>query len=210
MGFGLKIYEITDEYISFDFEAPHSGHATVYTAEKAYFTGKYTATAVGTEAYGDTPYDTHEIIYDFTFTDHNINLKVYTPGTSRWDIDYYSNGTINNSISVILNGSELSFEQPPIIKDDRTLVPLRAIFEAMGATVVWDSNTQTVTSSKGNTTVTMTINSYELYKNGAVTYIDVPAQLIGDYTMVPARAVAEAFGAEVIWDGNAQTVYINN
>ena len=120
-------------------------------------------------------------------------------------IEYYN----SPQIRVLLNGSELSFEQPPIIKDDRTLVPMRAIFEAMGATVDWEDSTKTVTSKKGSTTITVTIDNNIMYKNNVETYLDVPAQLIGDYTMVPVRAVAESFGADVTWDESTRTICID-
>ena len=111
-------------------------------------------------------------------------------------------------ISVLLNGTPISFDQPPVIIDGRTLVPLRAIFEAMNATVDWDQSTKTVTSTRGNTTVKLTIGENTLYKNGQPVTLDVPAQLISDRTMVPARAVAEAFGADVQWNGENRTVII--
>ena len=111
-------------------------------------------------------------------------------------------------ISVLLNGNSLSFEQPPVIIGGRTLVPLRAIFEAMNATVDWNQNTQTVTSTRGNITIKLTIGENTLYKNGQPVTLDVPAQLISDYTMIPVRAVAEAFGADVKWDGDSRIVTI--
>ena len=112
-------------------------------------------------------------------------------------------------ITARLNDAPMNFEKSPVIKDGRVLVPLRAIFEAMGATVAWDGNAQKATSSKNGTTVEITIGSNVLYKNGAAVALDVPAQLIDGYTMVPVRAVAEAFGAEVAWDDSTKTVYIN-
>ena len=115
---------------------------------------------------------------------------------------------IEKPIKVILNGTELSFDQLPIIQNSRTLVPLRAIFEAMGATVDWDGDTQTVISTLFGTTVKLTIGSNILYRNDEAKTLDVPAQIVNNHTMVPARAVAEAFGANVDWDGDTQTVYI--
>lgn len=112
------------------------------------------------------------------------------------------------NITVVLNGQELFFGQPPVIKDGRTLVPMRAIFEAMGAGVEWDANTRTVISTKNDLSIKLSINDYVMVKNGVKIYLDVPAQLIGDYTMIPIRAVAEAFGANVEWDGETQTIYI--
>ena len=114
------------------------------------------------------------------------------------------------NISVNLNGAPIAFDQPPIIQDGRTLVPLRAIFEAMGADVAWDSNTQTVTASRGTDVITLSIGSNTLYKNNEAVTLDVPAQIMNDRTLVPARAVAESFGATVEWDGNTQTVMITD
>lgn len=127
------------------------------------------------------------------------------------DAKVYYNASIEdimNLVTVYLNSNIISFEQPATIKNGRTLVPLRAIFEAMGATVDWNDSTKTVTSKLGSTTIQLTIGSNILYKNGTAVALDVPAQLINGYTMVPARAVAEAFGADVDWDGDTQTVYI--
>ena len=114
-----------------------------------------------------------------------------------------------DTISVTLNGTELSFDQPPIAVNGRTLVPLRAIFESIGATVEWDQATQTVTSTKDDINISLTIDSNILYKNGSPIELDVPAQAINQRTLVPVRAISEAFGAEVEWDENTRTVVIN-
>nr|QGT51084.1 hypothetical protein Firmicute1046_1600 [uncultured Firmicutes bacterium] len=111
-------------------------------------------------------------------------------------------------ITVKLNGQLVNFDQPPTIIDGRTLVPLRAIFEALGATVEWNSETQTVTSKRGSTSVSLSIDSKTMYKNGKAVTLDVPAQLINDRTLVPARAIAEAFGCDVDWDSDTKTVII--
>ncbi len=144
---------------------------------------------------------------------NNADVITYTSFTPSYG-DYGNSDArnaylhYNGYIKVLLNGQPISFSYPPIVKDGRTLVPLRAIFEAMGAMVDWDGNTQTVTSTLEETTVKLTIGSNILYRNGEAKTLDVPAQIINGYTMVPARAVAEAFGAKVDWDGATQTVYI--
>jgi hypothetical protein len=111
-------------------------------------------------------------------------------------------------IRVVLNGTPLAFDQPPIILDGRTLVPLRAIFEALGANVQWNSSTQTVTATRGNITVTLRIGSDYITRNGEQIRLDVPAGVIGGRTLVPTRAVSESFGAQVDWDRNTRTVTI--
>lgn len=114
-------------------------------------------------------------------------------------------------ISVELDGNKLSFEQPPVIINERTLVPLRAIFEALNASVDWDDATKTVTSAKDDVTVKLTIGSNILYKNGEAKELDVPAQIVGEgYTMVPARAIAEAYGVAVDWNDATKTVILTS
>ena len=110
----------------------------------------------------------------------------------------------------MLNGSPIDFDQPPIIKDDRTLVPLRAIFEALGAAVSWDDATQTVTAVRGDKTVSLTIGSQTLYVGQSAVTLDVPAQLVNDRTLVPVRAISAAFDYQVDWDDELQQVSITD
>jgi len=88
------------------------------------------------------------------------------------------------------------------------LVPVRAILEAMGATVLWNEADRTVTSTLNDTTIVMTIDSLDMTINGKTKTIDVPPKIIGGRTMVPARAATEAFEAEVLWDSHNDTVKI--
>ncbi len=111
-------------------------------------------------------------------------------------------------VDVKLNGVEVDFDVPAQVINDRTLVPVRGIFESMGATVNWDGDTETVTAKRGDTLISMQIGSTSLFVNGVEKIIDVPAQLVNDRTLVPARAVAESFGAKVDWDEVNQTVII--
>ncbi len=116
--------------------------------------------------------------------------------------------TIYPEIAVRVDGNKVYFDQLPAIVNDRTLVPLRAIFEALGATVSWDGATRTVTGVKGDIKVNLTIDSDQLYVNGTPKTIDVPAMIINDRTMVPARAISEALGCFVDWDAAIRTVKI--
>ena len=117
-------------------------------------------------------------------------------------------GYADGGISVTLNGEALTFDVPPQLIDNRTMVPLRKIFEAMGAVVDWNNETQTVTATKGNERVIATINSKNVYINGETKTLDVPPMVIDDRTLVPVRFVAEAFGANVDWNEATQTVVI--
>jgi len=111
-------------------------------------------------------------------------------------------------ITVMLNGKILSFDQPPIIENGRTLVPLRAIFEALGADVDWNQSEQTVTAKKDDIKITLKIGCDILVKNGEEIKLDVPAKIIGGRTLIPVRAVSEAFNAEVGWNQQTRTVII--
>ncbi len=128
-------------------------------------------------------------------------------------------------IQVMLNNETLWFDQPPVIENGRTLVPLRAIFEALGADVYWDNETQTVFATRDTTGVSLQIGSNIMFVDdyavdlitlniifgGKTTQeitLDVPAKIINDRTMVPVRAISEAFGCDVDWDDSTKTVSI--
>ena len=130
------------------------------------------------------------------------------------DINAYLNSmkfkTTGENITVSLNGSNINFDQPPIIYNDRTLVPLRAIFEALGATVSWDNVTRTITAVKNETKIQITIDTFFMYKNGQLITLDAPATIRNDRTLVPVRAISEAFGCDVEWNGYSRQVIINS
>ena len=127
------------------------------------------------------------------------------------NISYLTDSSVNSGITVLYNGTRISFHsygQNPALINSRTLVPLRSIFEAMGADVEWDGSTRTATAMRDGVTVKIQIGANEIYKNGSAISVDVPAQLLNSRTMVPARVIAEAFGADVKWNSNGKTVLI--
>jgi N-acetylmuramoyl-L-alanine amidase len=104
----------------------------------------------------------------------------------------------------------LNFDVEPIIEEGRTLVPLRAIFEAIGANVQWEQSTQTVKAVKGSTEVILKIGSLQPAVNGKIWPLDVPAKIVRDRTLAPLRFVGEAFGGQVEWEeanSNNQNFY---
>jgi len=117
-------------------------------------------------------------------------------------------GAQTDQIQVILDGEILVFEQPPIIENSRTLVPLRVIFEALGADVGWAQSTRTATATKDDTVITVQIDNPVMTKDGENFTLDAPPRLVNSQTLVPVRAVAEAFGAYVDWDNSNRTVII--
>lgn len=127
-----------------------------------------------------------------------------------------SGSTTNNgknyssNIDVIINGETLAFNgQEPLIDGGRTLVPLRGIFEALGATVHWDSEKKEITASNGDKMIWLKANTKLTKVNGESKTIEVPAQIRNGRTMVPLRFVSEAFDAVVDWKSDSRTVLIN-
>lgn len=127
----------------------------------------------------------------------------------------------NEEVTVTIDDTALSFDVEPQIINGRTLVPLRKIFEELGAYVKWNGETQTVSAKRNSKTVTLTIDSADMQidkgdtdEDGNAVFetvtLDVPAQIISDRTLVPARAVSEAFGLDVKWDENKKLVSITS
>lgn len=111
-------------------------------------------------------------------------------------------------VTVTVDGRQVVFDVQPRLIGGRTMVPLRAIFESIGATVIWDEITQTVTSYNEVYVVKATIGSNIMTINGEERTIDVAPIVIDDRTLVPARFVAEAFGCDVDWDSDNFVVII--
>ncbi len=116
-----------------------------------------------------------------------------------------------NKITVFAHGNKVEFDDvEPIIKNDRTLVPMRAIFEALGAEVTWDNTERAAVGKKDGNTVKIKIGEAALYKNGERIELDCAAEIANDRTLVPVRAIAEAFGAHVDWDNDTRCVIITD
>ena len=118
-------------------------------------------------------------------------------------------------VTVIINGETLVIPegdtQPYIdAEGGRTLVPMRAIFEALGAHVNWDGETKTIVSYDpvSDVSITMQINSATMFVGETPVELDVPAKIEGDRTVVPVRAIAEGMHSDVAWDGDTRTVTI--
>ena len=97
---------------------------------------------------------------------------------------------------------------PPVVRDGRTLVPLRVIFDALGAEVIWDTSTQTVTALLGNRVLQLIIGRPAISVNGLAMPIDVPPQVINGRTLVPLRVIGKAFNVSVNWDASTRTVSV--
>lgn len=120
--------------------------------------------------------------------------------------------SVSNSfagIGIKVNNQPLKGEAQPQIVNGRTLVPVRTIFEALGANVDWDSDTKTIKAKKDNISVVMVISQDYITVNGETVDMDASAMIMGGRTYAPARYVAEAFDYSVDWDSKSKTVLIN-
>lgn len=113
-----------------------------------------------------------------------------------------------SAISIFIDGVKLYTDQPPVSIGGRTLLPLRAIFEGLSASVDWNERTKVVTAKRDDTTVVLKLGSKTATVNGESVALDVPAQSIKNRTMIPVRFVSEAMGEEVDWNPSSKAVYI--
>ena len=143
-----------------------------------------------------------------------VSTASFTPAPAETGVTTGPVGD-DDTIKIYVNGSRVYPDSDPVIINDRTMVPIRAVAEAMGFSVGWDAPSQCVTMTQGNFDVQVMIGSTWItkYLNGQVSeygQTDVVPQIINDRTYLPLRAVGEALGATVDWDGNTRSVYITD
>lgn len=119
-------------------------------------------------------------------------------------------GATESAVTVQLDGNPVIFDTEPIVQNGTTLVPMRAIFEALGASVEWNNSTKTVTSVLHETTVSLTIDSKVAYKNGVKVSLLTAPVIVEGRTLVPVRFISESFGLDVSWDQKTGTVFIRS
>lgn len=114
------------------------------------------------------------------------------------------------AVQVIVDGSPIVFDQPPMTIGGRVLIPLRGVFERLGASVQWDRASNTVLATRGSSQIQLTIGSRVAFVNGRQVTLDVPPMVVGGRTLVPLRFVSEAMGARVDWDPASRAVFITS
>ena len=120
----------------------------------------------------------------------------------------------DNEITVTVDGNVLSTPIPAQIVNGRTMLPMRSIFEKLGADVSWEGADQLIFATKGNKFITlkigvpkMTVQTTES-SGSQVTELDAAPFIDSDYTLVPVRAIAESLDADVQWNEETRTVAI--
>ncbi len=112
------------------------------------------------------------------------------------------------AVDLYVDTNKIDTDTPPTVVNGRTLVPVRPIFEELGATVTWDDETKTAVGVRGRLEIEIQIGNSVAYVNGEPQELDVPAQIINNRTMVPARFIAEAMDCVVTWYGSTSTAAV--
>ncbi|HWP95246.1 MAG TPA: copper amine oxidase N-terminal domain-containing protein [Syntrophomonadaceae bacterium] len=112
------------------------------------------------------------------------------------------------STSYTLNGAGQTMDVAPLVKDDRVLLPVRFVAQAMGTSIDWDEALQVATLIRGDRIVQFTIGSPVIKVNNTTVTMDVAAEIEAGRTMVPVRYLAQALGYQVVWNEAAQSVVI--
>ena len=99
-----------------------------------------------------------------------------------------------DEIKVTIDGNAQTYDVMPIIENGRTLVPMRAIFESLGAEIAWDDATKSVKGTKGSVAVELTIGNAVAKVNNKEITLDVAAKILNGRTLVPVRFISENFG----------------
>ena len=111
-------------------------------------------------------------------------------------------------VKVLIDDEVVTFDVAPVIREGRTLVPVRKIVESMGGEVTWNEATRTVTVIKGDDNVVLVIDSNLARVNETDVVMDVPAAIIDGRTLIPLRFVSENLDAVVAWDAVTRAISI--
>lgn len=115
----------------------------------------------------------------------------------------------DTEVKIYVNGERLALDTEPRIYGGRTLVPLRAVFSALGASVEWNDGDRTVRAKKDGSEIVLAPNEKSFSVNGAEQPLDTPAIIENGRTLIPLRAVAQAFGCSVIWNGGERIASVS-
>jgi len=240
---GYKISDVKVDGVSvgavstYTFSNVSSDHTIEASFEKLAF--KITSSAVtngsispsGTVSvnYGDSKTFTITPSYGYKISNVKVDGKSIGPTASYTFTNITQDHTIEatfekqiTEIVIILqigskyftvNGETRTLDSPPIIKNNRTLLPIRAVVEALGGTVSWDAAERKVTITLSSTTIELWIGKSTAKVNGVNTPIDptnpkVVPEIINSRTMLPLRFVTENLGCTVEWDGTTKTITI--
>ncbi|MEA3422601.1 MAG: copper amine oxidase N-terminal domain-containing protein, partial [Bacillota bacterium] len=122
----------------------------------------------------------------------------------------YASENYSPAVKVWVENNDIQFDAKPFIdENDRTLIPVRFVSEALGAEVTWDQDNEEVTIKDNDTIINLSIGSNDIFINGEVEKMDTKAIIKEDRTFVPLRFVSEALDCNVTWDQEFYIAKIN-
>jgi predicted transport protein len=149
--------------------------------------------------------------YNLLFEFQGLRETVSITGLNSIAFNYITDKKPDNYVNVKVYDQYIDFSsiaQWPIIENDRTMVPLRAVFEVLNCNVRWEESSKSAVVEHGSTKIIIPANSATAYINGKANSLDVPAKIVNDRIMIPLRFVSEAIEKTVIWDDPNKTVLI--
>lgn len=120
----------------------------------------------------------------------------------------------DGGVTVTVNGKALTTDVSPQIINGRTMLPMRAVFEALGANVTWAAEDKMIFATKGGTLITLKIGAAQMNvqtisaEGSRIIPLDAAPFIYESRTMIPVRAAAEALNASVSWNGETRTAAI--
>ncbi len=150
-------------------------------------------------------------IYNLKFEYQGIQTSTSVTAFDSEAFKYITDKKPNKPVNVMVYNKYIDFnltEQWPFIENGRTMVPLRAVFEAIGCNVSWDNVKSSAVVEYDGTKIVIPASSSTAYINGTASTLDVPAMLVNNRVMVPLRFVSEALNKTVTWDDTNKTVLI--
>lgn len=138
-----------------------------------------------------------KVIKGYQSIGQDYNMVFSSRGGSKLPVPYYLPYKV---IGVSIDGETREFSPPGLVKAGNSLLPVRPLFEALGAVLQYDGKRKAVDGYLGSTYVSLTIGSKRVMVNGEPEYMEIPAQMIGGTVYVPAMFVSQAFGTKVSWD----------
>lgn len=124
--------------------------------------------------------------------------------------EYNFSSNYKPPIFVTINDEKLELDTHPIIENGRVLIPVRAISEYLGASVIWEEKAKTITVTKPGTELRLQVENKVAYNNGQLLNLDVAPMIVQGRTFVPVRFISEAFGCDVQWDKVSRNVSISS
>lgn len=141
--------------------------------------------------------------------ERNVGIGKYIPMKANASSIFSKKPTVTKKpVSIYINNTKIYSDAPPIIEDGRTLVPLRVIGEALNADVAWYPKARVVHVEQNDGYMQFIIDDRQYWHDDEKCFLDVPATIKKGRTFVPLRVISEGFGADVMWDGQSRSIYI--